>query len=66
MRKNSHYGNGRFVRKTLEEAEMNLAERVLQYKESEITKEVITTIEECDIPNLSARKKTIRRIGFAC
>ena len=41
----SDYGNGRFVRKTLEEAEMNLAERVLQYKESEITKELITTIE---------------------
>ena len=24
------------------------------------------TIEECDISNLSARKKTIRQIGFAC
>ena len=66
VRGENDYGNGRFVRKMLEEAEMNLAERVLQYKESEITKEVITTIEECDIPNLSARKKTIRRIGFAC
>ena len=60
------YGNGRFVRKTLEEAEMNLAERILQYKESEITTERITTIEECDIPNLSTRKKIIRRMGFAC
>lgn len=66
VREESDYGNGRFVRKNLEEAEMNLAERILQYKESEITKELITTIEECDIPNLSARKKTIRRIGFAC
>lgn len=66
VRGENDYGNGRFVRKMLEEAEMNLAERVLQYKESEITKELITTIEECDIPNLSARKKTIRRIGFAC
>lgn len=66
VRGENDYGNGRFVRKMLEEAEMNLAERVLQYKESEITKEVITTIEECDIPDLSARKKTIRRIGFAC
>lgn len=59
-------GNGRFVRKMLEEAEMNLAERVLQYKEYEITKELITTIEECDIPNRSTRKRAVKRIGFAC
>lgn len=31
---------------------MNLAERILQFKESEITTELITTIEECDIPDL--------------
>lgn len=62
----SDYGNGRFVRKTLEEAEMNLAERILQFKESEITTELITTIEECDIPDLCTRNKTIRQIGFAC
>lgn len=66
VRGENDYGNGRFVRKMLEEAEMNLAERVLQYKESEITKELITTIEECDIPNLSSRKRAIKRIGFAC
>ena len=65
-REESDYGNGRFVRKTLEEAEMNLAERILQFKESEITTELITTIEECDIPDLSTRNKTIRQIGFAC
>lgn len=66
VRGENDYGNGRFVRKMLEEAKMNLAERVLQYKESEITKELITTIEECDIPNLSSRKRAIKRIGFAC
>lgn len=65
-REESDYGNGRFVRKTLEEAEMNLAERILQFKESEITTELITTIEECDIPDFSTRNKTIRQIGFAC
>ena len=65
-REESDYGNGRFVRKILEEAEMNLAERILQFKESEITTELITTIEECDIPDLSTRNKTIRQIGFAC
>ncbi len=64
-RAESDYGNGRFVRKTLEEAEMNLAERVLQYEESGITKERITTIEECDIPDLTAKKKTVIRMGFA-
>lgn len=65
VRGEADYGNGRFVRKTLEEAEMNLAERVLQYKESEITKELITTIEACDIPDMVARKRTVKRIGFA-
>ena len=60
------YGNGRFVRKTLEEAQMNLAERLLQYNEPEITKEMITTIEECDIPNPSTGKGVVKRIGFAC
>lgn len=65
-REESDYGNGRFVRKILEEAEMNLAERILQFKESEITTELITTIEECDIPDFSTRNKSIRQIGFAC
>lgn len=60
------YGNGRFVRKTLEEAEMNLAERVMEFGESEITTELITTIEECDIPELSREKHKITQIGFAC
>ena len=65
VRGEADYGNGRFVRKTLEEAEMNLAERVLQYKEYEITKELITTIEVCDIPDIAARKRAVKRIGFA-
>lgn len=61
----SDYGNGRFVRKTLEEAEMNLAERVLQYPEDEITEILLTTIEACDIPDpKSARKKEKRKLGF--
>lgn len=32
VREESDYGNGRFVRKALEEAEKNLAERILQFK----------------------------------
>lgn len=67
IREDPDYGNGRFVRKTLEEAEMNLAERLMKLRESEITKELITTIEVCDIPDLSTRKRPEKRkIGFAC
>ncbi len=67
IREDSDYGNGRFVRKTLEEAEMNLAERLMKLKESEITREMITTIDVCDIPDLSTRKRPKkRRLGFAC
>lgn len=62
-REESDYGNGLFVRKTLEEAEMNLAERILQFKESEITTEMLTIIKECDIPNL-IKKKNVKQIGF--
>ncbi len=44
------YGNGRYVRKMLEEAEMNMSERVYSMKATEISKDVLTTIEEDDIP----------------
>ena len=59
------YGNGRFVRKMLEEAEMNLAERVLQLKEEEFTTVVLTRIEESDIPELMKKESEKKRtIGF--
>ena len=62
----SDYGNGRFVRKILEEAEMNLAERVLLCGEENITEELITTIDACDIPDrVPEEKEAERRIGFA-
>lgn len=65
-RKGSSFGNGRFVRKILEEAEMNLAERVSQSDESEITTALISTIEERDIPGPTENKKLPerKRIGF--
>lgn len=64
-RESSDYGNGRFVRKMLEEAEMNLAERVSQFGESEITTQLVTTIEECDIPESEAmRYHGKKAIGF--
>ncbi len=61
------YGNGRFVRKMLEEAEMNLAERILNMGDIEFSNELITTIEESDIEtfNLAEKKEKIS-IGFAC
>lgn len=63
------YGNGRFVRKVLEQAEMNLAERLLGFDEAEITGERIMTIEECDVPDVKpvmpAAREEKRRIGFS-
>lgn len=64
-RKNSNFGNGRFVRKMLEEAEMNLAERVAQLKESAITTKLLTTIEEEDIQETEEKKvKGKKQMGF--
>ena len=59
------YGNGRYVRKMLEEAEMNLAKRLIEVSDDEITDDIITTIEECDIPDVKAKEKEKKgRIGF--
>lgn len=62
-RRSSNFGNGRFVRKMLEEAEMNLAERAAQSDESMLTAELITTIEEEDIPKPDLKNKK-KQIGF--
>ena len=60
------YGNGRYVRKLLEEAEMNLAQRIFSVVDAEVSTQVMTTIEACDIPEHTVDKildqKT--RIGF--
>lgn len=54
------------MRKMLEEAEMNLAERVSQLNESDLTTSLITTLEECDIPKMPSTAKTeMKKIGFA-
>lgn len=65
-RQDRGFGNGRFVRKMLEEAEMNLAERVSRLPESELTEELITTVEETDVPEFSESKlqPERRRVGF--
>lgn len=64
VRGSGDFGNGRFVRKMLEEAEMNLAKRIVGVDESEITTKLITTIKEQDIPEPSAKKQQKKKIGF--
>ena len=65
-RTQADYGNGRFVRKMLEEAEMNMAVRLLQDGRLDGSTDLITTIEECDIPEPQQKKKSgTRQIGFA-
>ncbi len=59
------YGNGRYVRKLLEEAEMNMAARISELPVDKLTDELITTIDAGDIPEFKP-KKAERRIGFAC
>lgn len=64
----SDYGNGRFVRKILEEAEMNIAQSLVGINSSRLTKKQISTIDEDHIPDANTEKadKTTpkRRIGF--
>ena len=46
---------------------MNLAERICQMDETEITKEELTIIEESDIPDVPLEeRRQIKKIGFAC
>ena len=59
------YGNGRFVRKILEQAEMDLSDRVMDLGNEEITPEMLGRIEECDITDITPGIKTSERhIGF--
>lgn len=46
---------------------MNLAERICQMSEMEITKEMLITINESDIPDVPlGERRQIKKIGFAC
>ena len=66
VRTERDYGNGRYVRKMMEEAEMNLAERMMEFGDAEITTELLTTIDEGDIPAFIPKKSAKKQIGFAC
>ena len=66
VKDSNDYGNGRFVRKLLEEAEMNLAERLLKLDEPELTMDMLTTLEESDIPEVKNEVKQQKHtIGFS-
>lgn len=64
-RKQSDFGNGRFVRNILEKAKMNQASRLLEYDFDTITTEQIKTIKAVDItPPPEVKKESKRTIGF--
>lgn len=65
-RKQSDFGNGRFVRNTLEQAKMNQASRLLEYDFDAITTEEIKTIKAVDIVAPEIKTEVKRTIGFAC
>lgn len=65
-RKQSDFGNGRYVRNLLEQAKMNQASRLLEYDFDAITAEEIKTIKAEDIVIPEVKAEVKRTIGFAC
>ena len=65
-RKQSDFGNGRYVRNVLEQAKMKQASRLLEYDFDDITTEEITTIKAVDIVIPEEKIEEKRKIGFAC
>lgn len=66
MRKKKDFGNGRYVRNMLEQAQMNQADRLLKKDISFITDKELFTITAEDIENLTMKREERRVIGFAC
>ena len=65
--KSTDFGNGRFVRSQLEEAGMNLAQRLMKMNPDDITEKQLITLEECDIPDYRPDEKSDgMKMGFAC
>lgn len=61
----SDFGNGRYVRKLLSEAEMMHADRLMMQGISKCSQEQLTCIEACDIPeSQKGSKPETRQIGF--
>lgn len=64
-RKQSDFGNGRYVRNVLEQAKMNQATRLLEYDFDDITTDEIKTIKAVDIVAPEIKTEEKRKIGFA-
>lgn len=66
MGKKDDFGNGRYVRSMLEQAQMNQAERLLKKDISTITDTELFTItaEDIEIPLMEREERRV--IGFAC
>lgn len=64
-RKQSDFGNGRFVRNLIEQSKMNQAGRILNLDPDQITERELTSIraEDIEIPATKPETK-IRKIGF--
>ena len=65
-RKQSDFGNGRYVRNLLEQAKMNQASRLMEYDFDAITAKEIKTIKAEDIEIPEVKTEVKRTIGFAC
>ena len=65
-RKQSDFGNGRYVRNLLEQAKMNQASRLMEYDFNAITAKEIKTIKAEDIVIPEVKTEVKRTIGFAC
>ena len=60
------FGNGRFVRLILEQAQMNLSDRVMALGIDAITPEILGRIEESDITDITPTTQAKKcRIGFS-
>ncbi len=66
-RKQSDFGNGRYVRNIIECSKMNQARRIIAMDPDKVTDRMLTEIEESDIeiPNICTGTKK-KPIGFAC
>ena len=60
IKESRDYGEMEDLQEEMLEAEMNLAERMYQIGEMEITKEMLTTINENDIPDVPLGEKRER------
>lgn len=65
-RRESDFGNGRYVRNVIELSRMNQASRILSMDPDNVTEKILTSIDDVDIEvPLISREPSKRKIGFA-